>query len=286
MPSLLAAIAACAALSAPAHADPVVTIGDASVAEGNGPGTKLSFPITADGYTGSLTLAIATRPGSALAPDDFTSRLAVFTIPSLGGPNTNYRFDVPVTADMVFEPSETFTVAYRVIPAGETPPPTGTPGVGGVPDLAGEPTAATGTILDDDTPASGPSAGPPPPPAPPTPASTPPAPTRVAAASKPTLTQVASLPSSKKCVSRRRFQIRLRSPKGGKIASATVKLRGKTVATRKGKRVTAPIDLRGLPKGTFKVTIRVVLVDERVVTGSRTYRTCAPKRSEAKSPKV
>ncbi|MGK2939880.1 MAG: hypothetical protein ACSLFR_19085, partial [Solirubrobacteraceae bacterium] len=100
------------------------------------------------------------------------------------------------------------------------------------------------------------------------------------------LKSVATLPSTKRCVSRRRFRIRLRSPKGAKIASATVKLRGKTVATRRGTRVTAPIDLRGLPKGTFTVSISVVLIDGRVITGSRTYRTCAPKNSAARAPKV
>lgn len=284
MPSFVAAFAATAMLAAPAHAQdpaPTITIGDATVTETDGPGTELSFPITADGFTGSITLAVATRADTALAPDDFTPRLTVFTIPSLGGPNTNYRFNVQIAADQVFEPTETLKVAYRVIPAGEVPPVSGQPGVGTTPDLAAEPVAATGTILDDDTPASGPAAGPAPAPKPAPPASPP-----VAAASKPSLKNVATLPSTKQCVSRRKFRIRLRSPKGAKIASATVKLRGKTVATRKGKRVTAPIDLRGLPKGTFTVSINVVLTDGRVVTGSRTYRTCAPKKSAAKTPKV
>lgn len=291
MPALLAALAACAALAAPTSAQtpaPVVTIGDATASEGNVPGTRLSFPISADNFTGTLTLVVATRPGTAVAPDDFTARLAVFQIPGLGVPNTNYRFEVPITADLVPEPTETMTVAYRVIAPGDPVPAPGTPGVNGVPDLAAEPTAATGTIVDDDAPASSPGAGVAPPPpvapaaAPPTPAASPP----VAAVSRPKFTQVATMPSTRTCVSRRSFRIRIRSPKGAQVASATVRLRGKTVATRKGKRVTAPIDLRGLPKGTFKVTIRVVLADGRVVTGSRTYRTCAPKREKAKTPKV
>lgn len=284
MPSFVAAFAATAMLAAPAHAQdpaPTITIGDAVATETDGPGTELSFPITADNFTGSITLAVATRAETALAPDDFASRLTVFTIPALVGPNTNYRFNVQLTGDQVFEPTETLKVAYRVIPPGEVPPVSGQPGVGATPDLASEPVAATGTILDDDTPASAPAAGPAPAPKP-----APPAPAPVAAASKPSLTSVATLPSTKQCVSRRKFRIRLRSPKDGKIASATVKLRGKTVATRKGKRVTAPIDLRGLPKGTFTVSIRVVLTDGRVVTGSRTYRTCAPKQSAAQAPKV
>lgn len=273
---LLACAAPAAAQSvAPA---PTVTIGDASVVEGNAPGNRLSFPITVEGPPGFVTLAIATRPDTALAQDDFTPRLAVFTIQLTGGPNTSYRFEVPVTADLVPEPTETLTVAYRVITPGDVTP--GQPGVGATPDFAGDPTAATGTILDDDAPAGLPAAAPPP-----APPAAPPAPP-VAAASKPSLQQVASLPSAKRCVSRRRFRIRLRSPKGARVVSATVKLRGRTVATRRGERITAPVDLRGLPKGRFAVSIRVVLDDGRVVTGTRTYRTCAPKRAGGTAPKI
>ena len=95
----------------------------------------------------------------------------------------------------------------------------------------------------------------------------------------PTLTTVVhGLPATKRCVSRRSFTIRLRHPKGAQIGSATVKVNGKTVATRKGKRVTAPVNLQGLPKGTYKVSITVKLTDGRTVSGTRTYRTCVKKR--------
>jgi hypothetical protein len=93
------------------------------------------------------------------------------------------------------------------------------------------------------------------------------------------------LPSTKKCVSRRGFRIRLRNPKGTTIAAAVVKLNGKPVATRRGKRVTAPIDLRGLPKGTFVVKISILLSNGRTITGTRRYRTCAPRRRGGK-PKI
>lgn len=91
-------------------------------------------------------------------------------------------------------------------------------------------------------------------------------------------TSIATLPSAKACVSRRNFRIRLRQPTGAKLTNATVKVNGKTVATRKGARVTAPVDLRGLPKGRFTVSITLKLADGRTVKGSRAYRTCAPKR--------
>ena len=89
---------------------------------------------------------------------------------------------------------------------------------------------------------------------------------------------VLRLPSTKKCVSRRKFRIRLRTPKGTRIVRATVKLNGKRFKTVKGKRLTAAVDLRGLPKGRFKVAIEIRTADGRKVTATRRYRTCAPKR--------
>ncbi len=91
------------------------------------------------------------------------------------------------------------------------------------------------------------------------------------------------LPSTKKCVSRRNFRIRLREPKGTQIRRATVKVNGKLVATRKGKRVTAPVDLRGLPKGRFKVEIRATTTKGRVIKGTRKYRTCAKGKKKKPS---
>ena len=149
-------------------------------------------------------------------------------------------------------------------------------------DLAGvAPTTTTTTTTTATTTTTPPpvatttNAAPPPAAAPPPPPVRPPP---VALAKLPALTAVATLPSTRRCVSRRRFRIRLRQPSGARIASATVELNRKRVATRRGTRITAPIDLRGLPKGRFTVKITIVLADGRKVTGSRRYRTCAPKR--------
>jgi hypothetical protein len=107
---------------------------------------------------------------------------------------------------------------------------------------------------------------------------TPPPPTKV--------TAVATLPSTKKCLSRRSFRIRLRNPKGYKIVGATVKVNGRTVATRKkGKRVRAPVNLRNLPKGSYKVSITVLLDSGAIVKGTRKYKTCTKKQKHRnKSP--
>jgi hypothetical protein len=90
---------------------------------------------------------------------------------------------------------------------------------------------------------------------------------------------VFALPSNHSCVSRRYFRIRIRRQRAGvTLLAATVALNGHRVATRKGKRLTAPVDLRGLPKGRFTVGISALTSDGRAVTGTRQYRTCAAKR--------
>ncbi len=99
-----------------------------------------------------------------------------------------------------------------------------------------------------------------------------------AARKKPTLNAVAVLPSTRRCVSRRKFRIRLRHPRGARVKSAVVRVNGKRVATRRGRRVTAPVNLRGLPKGRFAVRITVKLADGRTVNGTRRYRTCTARK--------
>ena len=80
----------------------------------------------------------------------------------------------------------------------------------------------------------------------------------------------------KKCVSRRAFTIRLR-PLGVKLTSATVRVNGKKVSVRKGRRLRATIPLKGLPKGTFTVSIDARGADGFRYRESRRYRTCLRK---------
>lgn len=84
-------------------------------------------------------------------------------------------------------------------------------------------------------------------------------------------------PSTKKCVSRRLFTIRIRRISGVTYRKVTVKLRGKTVRTLSGSRIYAKINLRGLPKGTWTVEIRATTTTGRVLKGTRRYRTCTKK---------
>ena len=48
---------------------------------------------------------------------------------------------------------------------------------------------------------------------------------------------------------------------------------------RRGKRLRATVNLRGLPKGTFRVLITVKTKKGRTLRSARTYRTCRPGRS-------
>ena len=82
------------------------------------------------------------------------------------------------------------------------------------------------------------------------------------------------------------FKIRIRVPKGKKARSATVRVNNKKVKVVRGKRLRAPVRLRGLPKGKFTVKITVRLTNGKKITGKRTYHTCIPKLPGDGPPKV
>ena len=99
----------------------------------------------------------------------------------------------------------------------------------------------------------------------------------------PAASQIVMLPSSKRCVSRRKFRIRVKRIKGqGAYKQVEVSVNGKRAKVVRGVRDTATIDLRGLPKGRFKVRITVTLADGRKVSSTRKYRTCAKRPSTTK----
>jgi hypothetical protein len=92
------------------------------------------------------------------------------------------------------------------------------------------------------------------------------------------VSDVVAFPSTKACVSRRRFQIRLRVPASANVVSADVRVNGKSAGVRKGKRLRSTVDLRNLPKGRFSVQIVLKLKSGKTLKATRRYRTCAPKR--------
>lgn len=87
--------------------------------------------------------------------------------------------------------------------------------------------------------------------------------------------KVIALPSTRACVSRRAFSIRVRVPRGERVARAVIRVQGRRPLTVT-RRLAAAIVLKGLPKGRW--TIRVdVTTDRRTLKLTRTYRTCTPK---------
>jgi hypothetical protein len=82
-------------------------------------------------------------------------------------------------------------------------------------------------------------------------------------------------PASRRCVSRRRFTIHIRAPHM-KVLSADVRVNGRRVRVVRGRKtLRAVVDLRGLPRGRYTVSIRLTLADGRKLTSQRRYRTCA-----------
>jgi hypothetical protein len=98
---------------------------------------------------------------------------------------------------------------------------------------------------------------------------------------RPQITTIATLPSQgkRRCLSRRSFRIRLKEPPGDALSTASVFVNNRRVQTRSGARITAPVNLRDLPRGRYTVKITAKTVLGRTITGTRRYRTCARKRA-------
>jgi virginiamycin B lyase len=96
---------------------------------------------------------------------------------------------------------------------------------------------------------------------------------------------IVSVPTNQQCVSRRDFIVHIRELRGlTPYRQVAVVLNGRRVRTERGKQITARIDLRGLPKGRYVVTIAVETKLGKSVTGTRTYHTCAPRPIHPKTP--
>jgi hypothetical protein len=81
----------------------------------------------------------------------------------------------------------------------------------------------------------------------------------------------------RRCGSRRNFVIRLR-PRGEKIVMARVIVNGKRIKAKPGRRWTATVDLRTLPRKRFKVDITVWTKSGKRFHEVRRYWTCTPAR--------
>ena len=95
-------------------------------------------------------------------------------------------------------------------------------------------------------------------------------------------TGIVQAPSNKKCVSKRSFTIHIRRLSGLTYRQVTVYVNGHRVDVARGHRTSAPVDLRGLPKGRYTVKVTVTTTTGQQITGTRSYHTCAPKRLSAR----
>jgi hypothetical protein len=87
-----------------------------------------------------------------------------------------------------------------------------------------------------------------------------------------------SLPSARRCLSRRSFQIHLRQPHYDPFKTVSVRLATRAlVLHRRGDTYAARVDLRGRPRGAFTVRIAITTVLGHRIAGARTYHTCAPR---------
>jgi hypothetical protein len=100
------------------------------------------------------------------------------------------------------------------------------------------------------------------------------------------LADVVRFPSTRRCVSRRKFRIRLRTPHGTKITLVSVRVNNKRVKTLRGRRITSLVNLKGLPKGRFRVKITLRTADGRTISGTRRYHTCTKKIRGRRPPPV
>jgi hypothetical protein len=88
-----------------------------------------------------------------------------------------------------------------------------------------------------------------------------------------------ALPSARQCLRFKHFKLRLTNPQYDPLKKVTVTLQGRKVASsRKGNRILATIDLKGLlPGEAFTIKIRATTVLGLNLSASRSYHTCLPK---------
>jgi hypothetical protein len=87
---------------------------------------------------------------------------------------------------------------------------------------------------------------------------------------------------SKKCTSKRRFIAHPRAPRGVKLLKVEVQINGKRKAAGNLRKGATTINLRGLPKGAFKVAMIATSKSGQIYEDVRTFHTCVPKKHHKK----
>lgn len=227
----------CVVTIADSNPVPTLTVKDSSVQEGHTGLRDLTFPVTLSGLSSKLVRVNWTSFDVSADDSDYVPATGSLVI-SPG--STTGSIVVQVRGDRRDESDETFSLRLDAV-------------FNAVPAS----TQAVGTILDDDDPPLLPPSG-----------VLPEGPVKSS-----------GTPKAKVCKSRRTFRIRVKKTKRrrAKVISATVFVNGRKVTTRRGKRLTAPVILRGLKKGRYRVVVKAKLSDGRTVTDVRRYYTCRKK---------
>ncbi len=90
------------------------------------------------------------------------------------------------------------------------------------------------------------------------------------------------LPSSKLCLSKRKFLVHPRAPQGVKLVSIEVQINGKTVKQGKLSKHGTAVSLVGLPKGAFKVALITKSSKGKIYEEVRTFHTCVSGKHKKK----
>ena len=86
------------------------------------------------------------------------------------------------------------------------------------------------------------------------------------------------LPSTKLCLSRRKFIAHPKAPRGVTLVHVEVLINGKLKSQGAISKRRATINLVGLPKGTFKVSMVATASNGKKYVDIRTFHTCVPKK--------
>jgi hypothetical protein len=84
--------------------------------------------------------------------------------------------------------------------------------------------------------------------------------------------------AARACKSRRIFKIRIRQPRGVRFEKVTVRLNRKLISVRRGRRVTASVSLKGLPRGRFTLRVVATTASGRAFSRTRHYVTCVKSK--------
>jgi hypothetical protein len=84
--------------------------------------------------------------------------------------------------------------------------------------------------------------------------------------------------SARACTSRRAFNIRINPPRGIRFTKVSVRLNKKIISVKRGKRLTASVSLKGLPRGRFTLRVVATSASGRTFSRTRHYVTCVQNK--------